>query len=355
MKNVDYIIVGLGIGGLAFAKTLLDKGKTFVVFDEGEKGATSASGGVLNPTVLKRFTAAWNSEAFIAAAHPFYESLETLLGHKVLFDVAIHRILASVEEQNNWMVASDRERLSRFLSSEILTNSNLAINAPFGLGSVREAKTINPVALLQLFRDYLKDKGLLVQEPFNYRDLTVNAETVVYNNVGASKIVFAEGSGVRHNPFFTLSISPDGGKVFVGNKGEYIIVKAPKLKSEAILKGPVMLIPLGNHLYKVGASYGRDDFSKNRTQMAREEISEKIERMISCDFEVIDQVTGIRPTVKDRKPLIGCIREDKTISFLNGLGTRGLSMAPLLAVNLFDYLENDTPLPALVDLKRFVD
>ena len=355
VKKVDYIIVGLGIGGLAFAKTLQDQNRSFVVFDKKNPGATVASGGVLNPTVLKRFTAAWNSEFFIAKAYPFYKSLEKVVNENVLFNTSIRRILANIEEQNNWMVASDKAILSRFLSSEILTNHNLAIQAPFGFGVVQEAKTIDPASLLNSFKEFLRVNHQFVQEDFKHEALKVNQSGVQYKDLLASKIVFAEGAGVASNPYFNLSISPEREKVFVGNKGEYIIIKAPALKSKAILKGPVMIIPLGGDLYKVGASYGRDDFSSNITAQAREEISEKVKKMISCKFEVVNQVTGIRPTVKDRKPLIGCLQDSKTISFLNGLGTRGLTMAPLLAEHLFEYLENDKTLPEAINIKRFLN
>ncbi|MFT4673276.1 MAG: glycine oxidase [Patiriisocius sp.] len=354
MKNVDYIIVGLGIGGLVFSKTVRDNGKTFVLFDSGVHGATKASGGVLNPTVLKRFTAAWNSVEFISKAIPFYASLAKDLGQDVLHPTAIHRILSSVEEQNNWMVASDKEVLSRFISSEILNNNNTAIHASFGLGAVQEAKTMKPFAVLQRYQAFLKQHHQFVQESFVYERLVVSQQGVQYKDIVAKKVVFAEGAGVVHNPYFTIDISPKGKNVFVGNKGEYIIIKAPLLQSEAILKGPVMVIPLGDDLYKVGASYGRDDFSLHPTQEASKDISDKLKKMISCDFELVDQVAGIRPTVKDRKPLIGCIQEAKTLSFLNGLGTRGLTMAPQLAAHLFNYLEEDIPIPEIMDIKRFV-
>ena len=136
-------------------------------------------------------------------------------------------------------------------------------------------------------------------------------------------------------------------------KESILLLRLPDLKSEAILKGPVMIIPLGDDLYKVGASYGRDDYSTHTTQRACEEISEKLSKMISCDFRVVDQVTGIRPTVKDRKPLVGCLHSTKSVSFLNGLGTRGLTMAPQLAAHLYRYLEHDVPVPEIIDIKRF--
>ena len=353
MKNVDYIIVGMGIAGLVFSKTLRDHGKSFVVIDSPKQGATKASGGVLNPTVLKRFTPAWNTVEFVLKAATFYESLARDIGQQVLSGVAIHRILASVEEQNNWMVASDKEILSRFLSPEIIKNNNTAISASFGLGAVTQANIMKPYALLKAYQDFLKNHDQFIEAQFDYQELVVTKTAVQYKDIRATKIVFAEGSGVVHNPYFSIDVSPHGKKVFVGNKGEYIIIKAPDLKSEAILKGPVMIIPLGDDLYKVGASYGRDDYSTHTTQRACEEISEKLSKMISCDFSVVDQVTGIRPTVKDRKPLVGCLHSTKSVSFLNGLGTRGLTMAPQLAAHLYRYLEHDVPVPEIIDIKRF--
>ena len=344
----------MGIAGLVFSKTLRDKGKSFVIIDNPNQGATKASGGVLNPTVLKRFTPAWNTVEFVSKAAPFYESLARDSGQQLLSGVAIHRILASIEEQNNWMVASDKEILSRFLSPEILKNKNTAINAPFGLGAVTQASIMKPYALLKTYQDFLKNQDLYIEAQFDYQELVVTKTAVQYKDIRAAKIVFAEGSGVVHNPYFTIDVSPHGKKVFVGNKGEYIIIKAPDLKSEGILKGPVMVIPLGDNLYKVGASYGRDDYSTTTTKEACQEISAKLSKMISCDFKVVDQVTGIRPTVKDRKPLVGCLQSTKSVSFLNGLGTRGLTMAPCLAGHLYHYLENDVQIPEIMDIKRFV-
>lgn len=354
MKKVDYIIVGLGIAGLAFAETLLKNNKSFIIFDDGHKGATSASGGILNPTVLKRFTAAWNVEEFTQHAIPFYENIGLKLQTSIIKPIGINRILNNVEEQNNWIVASDKDRLKPFLVSELINNTNKSINAPFKLGSVNLGYQIHPAILITAFRKFLNKNKFIVSENFNHNLVELQQDSVSYKEYTANNLVFAEGAKVVKNPLFPLAISPILPKVFVGNKGEYIIIKAPKLNSPAVLKGPMMIIPLGDDLYKVGASYGRDDFSMDVTKEAREQISAKLKTMINCDFEVVDQVAGIRPTVKDRKPLLGVLPTSKRIAFLNGLGTRGLTMAPLLAKQLFDLLENNIQLPAEIDLKRFL-
>ena len=354
MKNVDYIIVGLGIAGLAFAETLRNNKKSFVLIEDAKVGATAASGGVLNPTVLKRFTAAWNVEQFASYAIPFYKNLEAVLDGQVIESVAIHRILKSVEEQNDWIVASDKDRLKQYLNSSLFNNDNIYVKASFRLGSVNEAYQIRPATLVNNYRDFLKSKNCIIAESFDHPLLEVQKNNVLYKDIISKKIVFAEGAGVVKNPLFPLAISPELPKVFVPNKGEYIIVKAPLLKCTSVLKGSAMVIPFGNDLYKVGASYGRDELSMNITENARVDLSDKLKTMIGCEFEVVDQVAGIRPTVKDRKPLLGVLPTSDRVAFLNGLGTRGLTMAPLLAKQLFDFLENDIEMPSEVNLDRFL-
>src|SRR5690606_29038269 len=113
-----------------------------------------------------------------------------------------------------------------------------------------------------------------------------------------------EGSKVIENPFFPKNI-------IIGNKGEYIIIKAPTLKLNALLKGSVYVIPLGKDKYKVGATYSRDDYSTNSTEEAKKEILSKLKTFINCSFEVILQTSGVRPTTKDHRPLLGNFDENK--------------------------------------------
>lgn len=353
MKKVDYIIVGLGIAGVCFAETLLQKGKTFIVVEDRKNGATTTSGGVLNPTVLKRFTAAWNAPLFFEKALPFYNAISKRFGEQIITPIGIHRILNTIEEQNNWVVASDKPTLSSFICSEIQKNNNSSVKAPLGLGSVMGGALLKPAKIIKAYRTYLQQNKLLLSENFDYTLLEISKNSVVYKNHIASQVVFAEGANVANNPFFKVSVSPEGSKVFVGNKGEYVIFKSAALRLKEVLKGPVMIIPLGNDLYKVGASYGRDDFSEGITTKAKEEIIEKLKKMIVCDFEIVEQVSGIRPTVKDRKPLLGNFPENPRLYFLSGLGTRGLSMAPLLSEWLYTNIDDNKALPAAVDLNRF--
>lgn len=354
MKHVDYIVVGLGIAGITFTEHLRNAGNTFVVFSNTHKGATNASGGILNPTVLKRFTAAWEATSFFGYAIPFYQQLGKRLDQNLINPITITRILNNVEEQNNWVVASDKKTLSQFLHTKIIKNENEYIKANQGLGGVKGGYRIFPSQLMESAKESLKNDSYLQEKHFEYDKLTLEKGSVIYKDIKAKAIVFAEGAAVIQNPYFPCSFFPSAKPVFVPNKGEYIIIKAPNLRTNSVLKGSVMLIPLGNDYYKVGASYGRNEIDMEITEKAREAISMKLKTMISCDFQVVDQVVGVRPTVKDRRPILGNTVQNEGIYFLNGLGTRGLSMAPLLSYYLFEYIEKEVPLPVEVDIRRFI-
>src|SRR5690606_15047576 len=136
MGNVDYIVVGLGIAGICFCEELRKHDKRFLAIDNGLEGATAKSGGILNPTVLKRFNAAWNVSQFYPVAISFYKELSKKLGQEFFKETPILRIFRSVEEQNNWSVASDKKELQHFLSSQFLKNENPYIKAELGFGEV---------------------------------------------------------------------------------------------------------------------------------------------------------------------------------------------------------------------------
>lgn len=348
MKEVDYIVVGLGIAGLCICEQFEKHNKTFVVFDHAQNGSTIVSGGVFNPVILKRFTISWNAKEHICTSLPFYNSLSEKLGLEIYNELPILRILTNVEEQNNWAVASDKIELSPFLSSEVIPNSNKKIIAPFGFGKVKSTGRIFPSVLLQAYSDYLQKKNKLISEEFDYSEISSEENGITYKGISAKKIIFAEGIAARKNPFFPKHF-------LIPNKGEFITVKAPNLKLDVLLKGPVYIIPLGDDLYKVGATYDLGDEGYSVTEHAKKVIIRKLNKMISCDFEVVSQEAGIRPTTRNRRPLMGNLPENENQIYFNGLGTHGILDGPFLSKLLYDYLESGKELPQEINIRRLLN
>jgi glycine oxidase len=346
MKNVDYIIVGCGLAGISFCEQLRNHKKSFVVFDNTSQHSSSVAVGLYNPVVLKRFTEVWKANELLKNALPKYRLLEELLKVKLDHKIPVYRKFSSVEEQNQWFSASDKPSLENYLSIQMVKNSNPKIKAPYGFGEVLQTGRIDTAKLVGSYRQYLDNHEFLAHESFDYKDLIIKEDVIEYNGIKAKQIVCAEGYGVVNNPFFKelpLQVA----------KGEIIIINAPELKIDFILKASVFIAPIENDLYSVGATYNWNDKTNVITENGREELENKLKTIISCDYEVIDQVAGIRPTVKDRRPLVGVHLTHKNLFVLNGLGTRGVMIAPYVAEQLYNFIENNIPLDKEIDIKRF--
>ncbi len=344
--KVDYIIVGCGLAGIAFCEQLRQNNKSFVVFDNSSQHSSTVAAGLYNPVILKRFTEVWRAQEQLDIALPYYKSLESLLSKKLDYKSSIYRRFSSIEEQNEWFSAADKPALEPYLSTKIVKNTNVSIDAPFGFGEVLHTGRIDTNVLIDSYRLFLEDNNRLYKELFKYEDLIIDRQEIKYNTISASHIVFSEGFGILKNPYFkNLPLS--------GTKGEILTIKAPDLKLDYILKSSAFLVPLGDDLYSVGATYNWDDKTNSTTIEAKEELVNKLKKFMTCSFEVVNQVAGIRPTVKDRRPLVGSHNNYNNVFVLNGLGTRGVMIAPYVAQQLFNHIEKDEPLELEINISRF--
>ena len=342
----DYLIVGLGLSGASLAFRLEKMGKDFLVFDDESQEASRVAGGFMNPVVLKRFTLAWKADEQLELAKSFYSEFEEVLKKPFLTPLEIYRRFSSVEEQNNWFTATDKPGVSPFLEPKILSNLNPHVPAEYGFGKVLKTSRIDPRDMLESYAVHLKEKQLLRQERFRYEDLKLTDEGVEYNGIPFKKVIFCEGFGLLQNPYFNYL-------PLRGNKGEYIIIKAPDLRLEVGIKSSVFIFPAGDDFYAVGATYSNTDKSPGPTAHAREELTRKLKEFVKTDFEVVDQVAGLRPAMIDRRPIAGVHPELKNIYCCNGFGSRGILMAPWISEKLIDFIEEDKALDSEIDLQRF--
>jgi len=342
----DYLIVGSGLAGIAFAELAILNNKTISVFENYSQNSSLVAGGLYNPVILKRFSEVWKAQEQISLAQDFYGALEGKLNTDLDFKVPIYRKLFSIEEQNNWFVATDKPNLAPFLATELKYNKYNGINSPFGFGEVLQSGYVDIALLLSKYQSYLTNQGLLWNETFHYGDLEVQKEYVVYKKERYKQVVFAEGFGMHANPFF-FNLPLDG------TKGELLVIRAPELKLDVIIKSSVFILPIGNDLYKVGATYNWEDKTPTPTVAGRNELLTNLKALVNCDFEVVDHLAGVRPTVKDRRPMVGTHPKHPNLHVLNGLGTRGVMLAPAMAKALFENIENQIPLEKEIDIKRF--
>lgn len=343
---LDYLLVGLGLAGVSFCEQLEKQGKTYAVISDDSQIASKVAGGLYNPVILKRFTMAWNAKEQFDMALPFYASIEKKLNIKLDYKLPVLRRFASVEEQNLWFEASDKESLKPFLSQEIQQNKNRHIDAPFGYGEVLHTGRIDTEVLLSKYIEHLLAENKLLQETFEHDALKIEEGHLSYKSITARRIVFAEGFGLKKNPYFNYL-------PLTSTKGEYLDIKAPDLKESCAIKSSIFLIPWKNDVYRVGATYKWKDTTNLPTEESKTDLMKKLNTFIKCKYEVVGHVAGIRPTVTDRRPLVGQHPKYDNIYTLNGFGSRGVIIAPFASEQLLNFIERKEPLHPEMNISRF--
>ncbi|MFV8440786.1 NAD(P)/FAD-dependent oxidoreductase [Flavobacterium sp. LB2P44] len=344
---IDYLIVGSGLAGISFAEIALQNEKSILVLDDNSQTSSKIAGGLYNPVILKRFSEVWKAQEQLKIMNEFYVALEDKLKCKVDFKMPILRKFFSVEEQNNWFAASDKVVLTPFLSTDLISKKYLGIDSPYGYGQVLQTGYVDTALLLDKYREYLMANTLFQEESFDYKVLLMESSSIHYKGIQAKHIIFAEGFGMHANPYFNhLPLD--------GTKGELFIIKAPQLDLDIIVNTSVFILPLGDGVFKVGATYNWKDKTELPTEEGKVELIERIKEIITCDFEILDHFAGVRPTVKDRRPLVGTNPTFNSVHILNGLGTRGVMLGPAMAKALFDHIEYQIPLDREIDINRFI-
>ena len=349
MKAFDYIIVGQGIAGtvLAFQLRLIGK-RVFVIDKHRDYTSSKIAPGTYNPMVLKRFTPCWKVEDQLTPLYDFLDAFETSFNTSIHEPLKLWRKLASIQEQNLWLEKSDHQRLIPFMNSSFISNPHKDVNADFGFGEVKNSGRVNCSLLISTFKKQLENEGCFWDEKFDFNSLLITQNTVSYKSISAQKIVFCEGHRLTENPFFNYL-------PLMRTKGELMTVKLEGLQVQELIKSNITLLPLGNDLYKVGATFNWDDKDEVCTLKAKEELLVKLKELVNININpvLIKQYAGLRPTVKDRRALLGAHSNYDNVIVFNGLGTRGLLISPYLSLQLIEFMEKGVALDPEVDIKRY--
>lgn len=346
----NYIIVGQGLAGTILAQTLLKQGRSVLVIDEPTLSkASKIAAGLYNPVVFKRLVKSWMADELIPYMDEFYSDSEQLLKVNFYFKKQIVRLFAEEQEKTLWLKKTNEpvgKYLSKNIENDLLTD---IIHNPLGSAEVLDAGNLDAPLFLEIFRNYFKENNTLLEEKFDYDQLKISENAVTYKTITADKIIFCEGFKTTENPYFSWL-------PFKLTKGEIITIKLigdTEVSFDKVINKAVFILPVGNNTYKVGATYEWNDLNETPTEKGKADLMDKLQKVIKVPFEIIDHQAGIRPTVNDRRPLIGLHPQHAAVGVFNGMGTKGVMLAPYFAKHFSDFLENNIPLDKEVDIRRF--
>ena len=346
MIKVDYIIVGQGIAGSMVAHFLLEKNKKVFVIDQScPNSASNIASGVVNPITGRRIVKTWMIDDILPFVKVIYRQIENKLNASFFFEQEIYKLFTSKDDVSIWCKKKNDRDYSEYLG-DIIDLNEKKILTPFGAGIIRKGCWMDVPGFIKTYRNYLFKNNYLLEEKFEIHNLLIS-DTISYKNIIADKIIFCEGYKAHLNPFF--SFIP-----FSFAKGEYISIHSKDLQSSKILNKNIYIIPKGNDIYNVGSTFSWDDLEETITETGKAEICQKLEKIISCPYTIIEEKAGIRPTIIDRRPVIGVHPNHPNLYIFNGLGTKGVSLAPYFANHFVSHLINNEMILDEISVSRFV-
>jgi len=343
MSQKPILIVGAGLSGLTVAYRLLAEKKQVIVFDNGVNYSSQVAAGMINPMVFRRMNKSWRADACMEELTGFYKEIEVKTGTKFFHAITIRRMFSGEQERELWLTHQELEEYQMYLERVTPEDDAYAgaINN-FGSGRVKKTGHVVPEVFLEALKSHLDSHGALREEVFDCTK--INGQH--YGDLEFESIVFCEGYTNCDNPFF-------GHYPVEQTKGETLTIHSETLPETESVNRKCFVLPTGNQQFLVGSTYVWNTPDLSPTEEGKVHILEHLSYLSTEKVSVLNQRAGIRPTTRDRRPIIGRHPEHDHLYIFNGLGAKGYMLAPLLSSEFVAYLLENKPLDKEVDLSRF--
>lgn len=331
---------------------LCNRGLHVKLVDDGHRdSASTVAAGIINPITGQRLVKSWKLEKFLPVAKACYQELEASLKTKFFYEHEILRLFKNDYEIQQYQKRKSEEGYEYYIGDHFEPGTfGDVFQDIYGSFIIKRAAHLDTKIFLSILRDFFKKKGILDEQVFDYNDIIFNDSMLSYNDIQAKKIIFCEGYKVIENPWFKdLNWTPA--------KGEILTLKFKTSLPDKIVNCGKWLMPTADGLYKAGANYDWDckHFNNQSTDSGRAEIVNDLYNDVLIDssqLEVRAQEAGVRPCTKDSRPYIGLNSGNNCLGIFNGLGSKGVLMAPYYAKQFVNFLETGTALDNEVSVSR---
>lgn len=354
MNKVDAIIVGQGLAGSCLSMTLRERGMKVHVFDPishesgGSKNASRSAAGLFNPVTGRKMVKTWLADQLFRDLETYYRQLESELSIQCYHPMPMYRPFQTVEDQNDW-VGADQDPEYRDYIERILTQpiGIPGIIDPYGGLMLKRTGYVDiPVLLdavrLHLISDHSFTHSLFEENGLKYFEgkWQYTSEKDVFQ---ADWVIYCSGLGSKASRYWKdLRFKPV--------KGEWLDLEMD-LSSNLIINRGVFMIPRDGG-FRVGATYDHSNLESNISEKGRKELTERMSKLYLGNYTIKGQHAGIRPATYDRRPFVGAHPTQKGLAILNGLGAKGVTLAPYFAQQMAAFLLEKRPIMKEVDCIR---
>lgn len=343
--QVDYIIIGQGISGTMLSRTLMSRGKSVLVVDNGkENTASKVASGVINPVTGRRIVRTWMIDTLLPFAEKTYEDIGEEIGKTIVRRCNIIDFYPTEQMQSAWWDRIEEEEYLHHVEDAKWWKQYLNFN--YGAGEIDPCLLIDLHTLLNSWKQKLSSVNALIEADFAVEDCFISETEVVYKDIHAKKIIFCDGVNGFRNPYFSKL-------PFAYSKGEMMLLKIKGLPQTNILKQGINIVPQGDDMFWVGSSFEWEYEHEHPTEKFKNKVETQLKDWLKLPYEVIDHKAAIRPASLERRPFVGLHPQHPNVGILNGMGTKGCSLTPFFAHQLADHLLSGTSINPTADITRF--
>lgn len=328
-------VVGGGLAGTSVAHALLQQGYAVVHFDRELVGnASNVAAGMFNYVTGKHMKLSWNGLEQAKLLKKWQSGLPEPCKAYVCFNNVIRPFVSKTEQEEWQQKASDDDRLRSCVDVNTQSMAPEVVHNPFGFLGVK-AGWIDIAGLMRSLKTAMNrsERYTPVNQLFDYSAL--QPESGRYAAYTFDQLVFCEGYRANENPFWWVEpLRP--------LKGEILSLRFIDEQAEAlphILSRGGYMVRRRDGTFSLGTTYGRGQTDTELTLKGRAQLLQKLEGLVKHPVvEILQQQVGIRPTVKDHRPIMGQHPQYARLLFFNGLGNKGLLNTPYMLQYLPDLL-----------------
>lgn len=341
------LIIGQGISGTMLGWFLKKEGLGFKVIDEGREHTSSKiAAGIINPVTGRRYVTTWMIEDLMLFSKTVYAEFSDFFNQPFIYPKNIIDFFPSAQMRNAFVdrVAEDDTYLRPYPDQN---NFNAYFNQEFGCGEICPSYVVDMALVVDSWRNYLLKEGHLMNQQFRQEELRVESNKIFYEDVSADRIIFCDGINSMHNSYFQQL-------PFSANKGECLIIEAEDLPENNIFKKGMVLVPLASrNQYWVGSSYQWDFEDDLPTEQFYQRTKQLLDQWLRKPYKILEHRAAVRPATLERRPFVGFHPAFPSVGILNGMGTKGASLAPYFAHQLVQHIAFNLPIAGEADVRRF--
>lgn len=343
--NVDVIIVGQGLAGSALAMALMKKGKSVLVVDRADpSAATRVAAGLITTLAGKGMNPAWRQAEYLPRAIDYYQELEKRSGAQLFYPHPVLRLFSDEKERSKF--ERKAESVAQWVAEKAPIIDQQQLRSNFGGFEMQHGGRLDTLAYLKVVRELIEKSAHYRELDFSERDVEFTELGVCWKDVRAKQLILCQGfEGLKAGWFSYLPHR--------SAKGEMLTVKVDGLDASRILSRNGWMVPLGDGLWRAGATYDWQPLDVEPSETGRKSVETKVADFTALPFSVEAHEVGVRPIIQRSQPVIGMHREVPQLGFFNGLGSKGVITSPCVAEHFADYLCGDKELDPELALARF--